>query len=402
MNVPTQELPLRSLVVLLSLLTALSVSAAGCLAAQPRSKSGEEIQKKLAVTENQVRLRLRSLVGPMCGQVEQSADAIIAGTTDRQVKLAAMQWKINAVPALREALFQPEPVTAALDTLVLCMQMTTYFEQGPGKQALGPASAQAAATCRAMQEQLIGVMASASVAGENTKAIAFATKWAAEHPIRHSISDRESLLTEVFDPEVSEALSAGQAIAEATTTMDDMVRRVEVYSSQLFRQAHWEAERVKLELVAELRADQAIPLAERAVKSADQAATAVDRLAPALERGMNVAQDIPKVVASEREAAMNSLHEEISRALQGIHGERITALDQLGKERGIALQELGEALDKQRRLLTSDADQIAMRRIDYTWQHITRLATFAMTMAVVAALLSAFLFRWILGRRPTR
>jgi len=48
---------------------------------------------------------MRSLVGPMCGEIEQAADQIITGATNDAVKRAALQWKIEGVPAVREALF---------------------------------------------------------------------------------------------------------------------------------------------------------------------------------------------------------------------------------------------------------------------------------------------------------
>ena len=82
---------------------------------------------------NQIRLRLRAMVGPACGEIEQTADQISAGTTNAAVQRAALLWKIEGVPALRAALFQPDPYTAQFDSWVLCFQMADYFETGPGQ-----------------------------------------------------------------------------------------------------------------------------------------------------------------------------------------------------------------------------------------------------------------------------
>jgi len=73
-------------------------------------------QQDSTVTQNQVRLRMRAMVDPMCGAVEQAADAIIAGTTDRAMQQAALCWKIEGVPAVRKTLCQSDPFTAVLDT----------------------------------------------------------------------------------------------------------------------------------------------------------------------------------------------------------------------------------------------------------------------------------------------
>jgi hypothetical protein len=58
-----------------------------------------------------------ALVDPMCGDIEQAADVIIAGTTNRAVQQAALRWKIEGVPALK-ALFQSDPFRAVMDTWV--------------------------------------------------------------------------------------------------------------------------------------------------------------------------------------------------------------------------------------------------------------------------------------------
>jgi hypothetical protein len=332
--------------------------------------------------------------------VEQAADAIMAGTTDRKVRLAALQWKIEAVPALRQALFQPDPITAALDTLLLCRQMSDYFETGAGRDALGPASTQALNACRRMQEEFTRVLASGTTSGDLSKATAFATSWAAEHPVRRSIADRESALTRVYEREFTDEMHLGRVIAEVTTTADDLNRKVEVYSDQLFRQARWELERFRMEMVSELRADEAIPLVDRAVTTAAQAVATIDRLAPAVERALTVAQEGPRLIASEREAALKAMHEEVTRTIQCVHEVRVAALEQVGKERGTAMHELDEALHQQRERVMGDVDQMATKSIDYAMQRLARLMAVAMGAAFGAALLGLFLARRLFVRRP--
>jgi len=55
---------------------------------------------------------------------------------------------------------QPDPLTAALDTWVLCFQMADYFETGPGHEALGEASTRAVEACRRMEEDFAQLAAS--------------------------------------------------------------------------------------------------------------------------------------------------------------------------------------------------------------------------------------------------
>ena len=95
------------------LVAALLVTGTGCRMALPERQIEAKVhtQQDIAVTQNQARLRMRALVDPMCGEIEQTADAIIAGTTNRTVQQAALRWKIEGVPAVREALFRPDPFT---------------------------------------------------------------------------------------------------------------------------------------------------------------------------------------------------------------------------------------------------------------------------------------------------
>lgn len=394
----------RSRPALAALLAALCVAGAGCTVAPPPRKFEPQMHnpQDVAVTREQARLRMRSLVHPMCGQIEQAADAIGASAADRDVQRSALQWKIDAVPALREALYEPDPATAAEDTLVLCYQMTDYFETGPGKQALGPAaSAQAGAACRQMRDDFVKVLASGTYSGDVSKATAFAQAWAAEHPIRYSIADRPSTLTRAYERPAADELTPDQALGQVTTNMDDLNRKLELYSDQLFSQGRWEAERFKQELLSELQADQFVPLAQRALKSAEHVSATVDRLMPAMERALAVAQNAPALVASERETALKAMRDEIAGTTRFAHDERLAAQEQLGNERRAAMKDMYRTMDQQRIEFVGDMDQLAMRKIDYVIHRVTRLAIVAMAAVGVATLLGLFLARRLFARRQT-
>jgi hypothetical protein len=79
---------------------ALLVTGTGCRMARSERKIEAKVhtQQDITVTQNQVRLRMRAMVDPICGEIEQAADAIIAGTTDRAVQQAALRWKLALLP----------------------------------------------------------------------------------------------------------------------------------------------------------------------------------------------------------------------------------------------------------------------------------------------------------------
>jgi hypothetical protein len=327
----------------------------------------------------------------MCGQIEQSADAISDGTTDANTKMAALKWKMDAVPAMREALFRPDPYTATVDTAVLCCQMTNYFDTGPGKQALGDMSAQAAASCRSMTDEYFQVIASATYSGDVSRARAFAEKWAADHPITYAIAGRASALARVNEDEFIGPHTAIEYVADTAVTADDLSRKIDIYSDQLFREVQWQIELMRLEMARDYHVDQAFPLAERAVTSAERATATVDRLDPALERSLAIAEDAPKLVASERQAAMDAMHQELD-------GQRVAALKQADGERVIAMEELHQALLDQAKQLTTDAEQITARKIDEVMDRATRLVGFSLAAVFIAAVVGLLFVRRMLVR----
>ena len=151
---------------------------------------------------------------------------------------------------------------------------------------------------------------------------AYVRQWAADHPIKHSIAGRESTLSRVLERDAAGALSTGEVVADITTSVDDLSRRLEVYTEQLVRQARWEADLLKSEILTDVPLDQALPLAERAVRTAEQAAATLDRLAPVVERAVVVAESAPKLITSEREAAIKVLQEELARTIRFMQEER--------------------------------------------------------------------------------
>src|SRR5215467_10584390 len=82
----------------------------GCQSATVRGGNvGLHTPDDIAVNREQLRLRVRALVGPVTGNIESAADEIAASSTDARIQRAALDWKIDAVPAIREALFLPTP-----------------------------------------------------------------------------------------------------------------------------------------------------------------------------------------------------------------------------------------------------------------------------------------------------
>jgi hypothetical protein len=271
-------------------------------------------QADVAVNSEQARVRTRTLVVPFCGELEAAADQIIAGTTNQTIQRNALLWKIEAVPIVRQTLFHHNPFVALGDTWVFLWQMTDYFQNGPGKQALGDSAPIAIAACEKLEKQLTDVAASFTHSGNVTDIRTFIEKFAADHPIQHSIAGRESVVGYFTKRELQDVFSAPEAASDLVVTMDDLSRRMDVYSGQLPDQSRWEAELIAMDLASQYQAENAMPLAMKAVQSLADTDDAIDRAVAPFERTAATLESIPGILTKERTAAQQDLHEEITHA----------------------------------------------------------------------------------------
>jgi hypothetical protein len=330
----------------------------------------------VAVNANQVRLKMRSLVGPMCGEIERTADQIAAETADPAVRRAAIRWKIEAVPTLSAALFQPEPLTAVLDAWVFFNQMADFFETGVGRERLGDSAPVAVETCRRLEQEIADVFAAMTDAGDTSRVRAFAKSWAAAHPIKHAIPDREVALSRALEREVPASWSTGEAVADITTTVDDLNRKLDVYSDHVFRQIRWEGAL----LADDMKLADLPPLAERTVRSVESVASAFDQIAPGLkgltpglERVATAAESAPALVASERRAAMESIGEDLTRTMAFLQRERIEALKQVTAERIAAISSLSQEVSKEREAFNRDIERVGLHVVDHAVWRLAQL-----------------------------
>jgi hypothetical protein len=330
-----------------------------------------------------------------------AADEIAASTASQTVRLAALEWKIEAVPAMRDSLFQPDPHVALVDAWVLLYQMSDYFERGPGKTRLGPASALAAAACRTSEDHLTGVAASATTSGDVSKVREFVRTWAAEHPITDTIAARQPILSIDVENAIPDSLTLGQAVTEVATSLDDLNRRLEVYSGQMVRQARWELERQTLSLLDDLSAKEAIPLAGRAVASAEQAAADIHRLAPAVEGAARTAERAADIIATERRAAVAAISADLARTIEFAQRERLAVLEYLTIERQTAIDELRKTIIEEHEAIIRDTEKVAVRLVDHAINRLERLVLQVVALLVVAMVAALLIMGLFFRRAPT-
>jgi hypothetical protein len=382
------------------LVCCLQLVSAGCQVSHPKNLGDSRVheEKDFSVNSEQMRLRMRAMVQPMSGVIVASADQILAGTTDPVVRREALLWKIEGIPALREALFQPNPKTALLDTWVMTFQMTDYFDKGPGAKALGDAHGIAVTASQSMEAEMSRVANSLTFSGSMAKARDFARTWAADHPIMPSIASRQSTLSLVTEKDLPDVLSSAEAMGSLVVTVDDLNRRLEIYSAQLPDQTRWQAELFAMDQTRQYELEKVLPLVQSAAKSAARASDALDRALPTVEHSLAVLDKTPALMATERENAIKALSGEVTRTITFAQNERIAALKQLTAERITTVQDAGAALVQQQRILTRDMDGIALKAVDHAFLRAVQLCAAVLVVGFFGVILLMLLARRIFQR----
>ena len=386
-------------------------------------------ERDVSASFEQTRLRMRAMVHPMSSVIVEAADQILAGTTDRAIRREALLWKIQAVPALREALFLPTPLGALADTWVLTFQMIDYFEKGPGAKALGETRGIAVTASQRLEAEIARIAASMTISGDVSGVREYARKWAADHAITRSVAGRESFLSEVAQREWASSFSITQAVGNVMVSVDDLNRRVEIYSAQLPDQARWQAELFAMDMADEYQLDKtartagqaveglgrvvpamersvsalekAMPMAESAAKSVGHAVDVLDRTTPAVERSLAVVEQTPALVTAEREATMKTLSAELSRTIVFIDQERVVALKQITAERTAAVRDIDDTLIQERKLLTQEIDATALKAVDHAFFRAAQLCA-GLLVAVFLGLVLLILLARRVSSGPRR
>ena len=348
----------------------------GCLTTMaPVAKMKDEVHasEDLAVSVQQVRMRMRTLVEPFAAVIAASADRIMESSPERGIRREALLFKIQAVPAMREALFRPHPFNAILDSWVLSWQLIDYFETGRGRTVMGNSAPAAAANCRYLESQIETVVASMSRSGDVSDIRAFTRKWASEHPIDHSIAGRESTVSLVTEAQMQETFSTMEVAGSLAITADDMVRRLDVYTNQLPNESRWQAELFVMDTTRQYQTDELLLLARHAIQSADAATANANRLLPRLEAALASAESAPDVIAKERATVIDTLSKELRYGLHFVREERMAALAHITREREAALAELRQSIEMERQRLSADMESISQGAVDHAFRCAVQL-----------------------------
>lgn len=267
----------------------------------------------------ELRVHVRALALPFSGLIEDTADTILAESSDPDVRELALRWKINGIPAIQAAIFQPKPLVALLDVWALVFQTRESFESGPDSQAPAEVVAIAQEAISEMESRINRV---ARLLG-STEAVEVLRRdiesWAARNPISASRSARSPTTSELARLTAGKNIGVRATVLAMNETASDMAARLDVYTAYLPKQARWQAEYLLHEMA----------LDEDLTKIALGTAALSSELASLAD----TVDGAPELVADERRVILEALRKERIAVLESLHAQLVEALEFLETQR---------------------------------------------------------------------
>ena len=276
-------------------------------------------KKSFNMSPTELRTRMQELSVICAGIIEKSGDEIIALTNDPAVKRKALLWKMNSIPAVYKAFYNPKPLLAMLDSWALSLQMKQFFKSEAGQKAFGKWHIYGWDAAVLMETQMVELVKLMSPAGDISLAENFIQSWSDDHPIQIPFFVRESMVPLLSSGSAEKALSAFQAAAKLPYQLDDIANRFAIYGDYLPKQARWQAELLWSDLGVHEK-----------VETLNAELTTVTQV---LQQVGDVVEKSPDFIADERSAVLEVFRNERLETLSAVNKQRIETLDTINQQR---------------------------------------------------------------------
>lgn len=122
-------------------------------------------------------------------RIVSASNEVYGLSTNRKSQAAALRWKSSSFEAMREHIYQDDPVTALLETWSYFVRMRSYLESGEGSSLFGRHQ-QAAVEAAISVETAISEISSDHLPSEDLREIEkFITEFAENHPMKGIFDD---------------------------------------------------------------------------------------------------------------------------------------------------------------------------------------------------------------------
>jgi hypothetical protein len=320
--------------ILVACLIGASAAPLAALAARKSTTPVASSLKKLKVSPQELRIRVRALIRPTLGIVEEAADQTLETTADPLVRRGILRWKIEMTTTLLSAMLRRDPVLAIADSWAYAVQVRAFLASPPAAARFGESAPEIIRALTTIESELrdfcVEVQPGPGPSGLEQRIY----EWAERNPIEGSIYRRPPI-----DASVATALAtsfsggAFAALGNLDETTADILMRMDLYTMYLPRLGRWETELVVDDLLGDSNGNALVSEFGRVGGSLGRISAAADRVA-------GVADDLPRLAEAERTAILDTVRAERLEVTRDIGKERTIILDALHQERLETLEEV--------------------------------------------------------------
>lgn len=333
----------------------------------------------LSSSQVNIRTMVRAFYKDFSGSLAQTADSIYRSTDSLEIKLRAIQWKIDATSQCADAAYGTIPEIALLNTWAMCASMNRYMSQAPDSALFGGLSPLARECAARLHEKI------ASVADQNLQQARYdkMKEFIALYADTGSPSSQQDLMLRWVD-----FLGIADSAYVVTTgsvaqSIADVSEKASGYSAQWGNELAWNKDLLTTRLsTQEVR---------REIRAR------MDSLQTQFDRVVAVAENAPSI-ASEM---LDELNERFSELM----GRADASMDRVFADVDRQRIELQAFADSQRVRLAADVDSLAVHAVSAAMDAlpgvIGRLALY-LTAAFVVLFSIPFVLGYLIGRARGR
>ena len=303
------------------------------------------------VAPGQLRAMENALAVTVPGEIETTADEIIARTADPEVRREALRWKLEAIPTYYQTLFQRNSLAAAMDTVVLSAQVENYLATGPGRGRFGDMQSMVLEGARKTRADIAEQMRAVAERPEAfERVMQRLDEWALAHPISGaSLFSRQSvvpLLTRLAGPDEQNVFGV---VGDIEGSVADLGTRLDIYTAYVPKASRWQADL----LAGDLATQEEAQVTVSALTALQKVTHRIDTLASP-ESIDEATKFAASTFRAERAQAMDEIDRMKVEILASLKGERLVVMAAADSEIKAALADV----DRQRTVILMRLEEL--------------------------------------------
>jgi len=342
----------------------------------------------LPAKELNTRILMHDYANKFSYAVESLADSMMELTADKEIRMNALLWKINASAMSRQAIFQPVPYASLVDTWTFCRQQYHFFSKGEGKTYLGEFQPDVIRVTNDLDKRMELIARTVSTAREFKTYVKFVDDYAQEHPFENIYFNRGSLLTEINHALSLPDSAAINTIGNMPEAISELSSKMNNFTTQMPKITRWRTQAY---------------LYEAGVDSVDIKAV-MDSITLLTSRISYITENSPELLDSaiiklnkELAPLVNKLDKRWSETLWKLGEERLALMESLDLQR----MELSETVTTEREVIMEDLNVLSKELVEQSWIHIKELiyrSLFLILLILIVMLGLPFGLGYLTGR----